>query len=182
VTELRAIRNIALVGFMGTGKSTVGRHVAEELHFTFIDTDELIERAAGKPITRIFSEDGEPAFRQLESAVVHQLESREKCVIATGGGLIMNPTNLESLKRHALVACLWASPDAIWQRTRHQTHRPLLNCEDPLAKIRSLLASREPFYRQADVLVNTEFRSIRDVAHQVVHYFQQSAAKAQPRH
>jgi shikimate kinase len=79
--------------------------------------------------------------------------------------------NLASLKTHALVVCLWASPEAIWERTRGHDHRPLLNDPDPLARIRSLLAEREPYYRQADVLVNTELRSIREVAQQVVHQF-----------
>ena len=182
VKETPTIRNIALVGFMGTGKSSVGRHVAEELRFAFIDTDELLESRAGKPIARIFAEDGEAVFRELESDVVRELESKSGCVIATGGGLIVNPGNLESLKRHALVICLWASPDAIWQRTRHQTHRPLLNCADPLEKIRGLLAAREPAYRQADVLVNTEFRGLREVTHQIIHHFHQSQGKPHVKH
>ncbi len=182
MNETPTIRNLALVGFMGTGKSTVGRHVAEELGFTFLDTDELIEKRAGKPITRIFAEDGEPVFRQLESALVREFEARTGCVIATGGGLIVNPDNLASLKRHALVICLWASPEAIWQRTHHQSHRPLLNCDQPLEKIRTLLAAREPFYRQADVLVNTEFRGQREVTHQIIHHFQQSQGKPHARH
>ena len=108
------IRNLALVGFMGTGKSTVGHHVADDLRFTFLDTDELLEKRADKPIARIFAEDGEPVFRQLESDLVRDLETKTNCVIATGGGLIVNPANLASLKKHALVICLWASPEAIW--------------------------------------------------------------------
>jgi len=81
----------------------------------------------------------------------------------------MDPANLTNLRSHALVVCLWASPEKIWERTRGQGHRPLLNEPDPLGKIRALLAAREPFYRQADVLLNTEMRSIREVAQQVIH-------------
>ena len=156
---------------MGAGKSSVGRLVADHLHFSFLDTDELIEALAGKTISEIFARDGEPAFRELERRVVEELQARTQTVISTGGGLPTNPANLASLKTHALVACLWASPETIWARVRGQTHRPLLNRPDPMAKIRELLAAREPCYRQADVLVNTEMRSVKEVAQQVIHQF-----------
>jgi shikimate kinase len=135
---------------MGTGKSGVGRVVADLMHFTFLDTDHVIEARAGKPISDIFAQDGEPAFRQWERRVVEELTRREKTVIATGGGLPTDPANLTSLKTHGLVICLWASPETIWER---------------------VLAARETHYRQADVLVNTEMRSIREVAQHVIHQF-----------
>src|SRR5215475_13455804 len=156
---------------MGTGKSSVGQLVAGQLHFTFLDTDHVIEARAGKTISEIFAEQGEPVFRGLEKKVVGELTSRKKTVISTGGGLPANPENLASLKTHSLTICLWASPEKIWERVRTQTHRPLLNEPDPLAKIRSLLAERAPYYRQADVLLNTEMRSLKDVATQVIHQF-----------
>lgn len=156
---------------MGTGKSCVGRTAADLMHFTFLDTDHVIEARAGKTISDIFAQDGEPAFRQWERQVVEELTRRQRTVIATGGGLPTNETNLTSLKTHALVVCLWASPEAIWERVRNHDHRPLLNKPDPLAKIRELLTVREPYYRQADVLVNTEMRSVREVAQHVVHQF-----------
>jgi len=156
---------------MGTGKSCVGRLTADLLHFTFLDTDHVIEARAGKPISDIFAQDGEPAFRQWERRIVEELTRREKTVIATGGGLPADPANLASLKTHALVICLWALPEAIWERVRGHDHRPLLNETDPLAKIRELLAAREPCYRQADVLVNTGMRSVREVAQHVIHQF-----------
>lgn len=167
----RRIENLALIGFMGTGKTTVGRLLAEQLHFTFLDTDEQIEANSGKKISEIFAQQGEPVFRELEHQLVEQLAQRTQTVISTGGGLPINPANLASLKTHALVVCLWASPEKIFDRVRNQEHRPLLNDPDPLAKIRSLLAIREPFYRQADVLINTELRSLREVAQQVIHQF-----------
>jgi shikimate kinase len=171
VTGTRAIHNLALIGFMGTGKSSVGRLAAHLLHFTFLDTDQVIEARAGKSISDIFQQQGEPVFREWEQRIVEELTHRKRTVIATGGGLPANPANLESLKTHALVVCLWASPEKIYERVRDHAHRPLLNEPDPLAKVRQLLAAREPHYRQADVLVNTELRTVREVAIQVAHQF-----------
>jgi shikimate kinase len=161
---------------MGTGKSSVGRQVAHLLQFTYLDTDQVIESRAGKSITEIFREDGEPAFRELERRVVQELAFRKRTVISTGGGLPIDERNLTSLRSHALIIGLWASPEKIYQRVRGHQHRPLLNEPDPLAKIRQLLAAREPYYRQADVLVNTEFRNVHEVAQQVVHQFRQAHA------
>ena len=176
MSNARQIQNLALIGFMGTGKSSVGRLAADALHFAFLDTDEMIEEAVGKTITDIFAQQGEDAFREMEGKLVAELSSRTRIVISSGGGLPANSANLASLKSHALVVCLWASPETIFQHIRHQTHRPLLKDRDPMAKIRSLLAAREPFYRQADVLVNTERRSLREVAQQVVHQFRAATA------
>ena len=167
----RKIQNVALIGFMGTGKSSVGRLVADSLRFEYLDTDELIEKCAGKSISRLFEQDGEPAFRDLERQVIHELRNRKGVIISTGGGAGANEVNLGSLKEHALVVCLWASPHIIWARVRTQTHRPLLQGADPEGKIRDLLAVREPFYREADVLLNTEVRSPKEVAQHVVHEF-----------
>jgi shikimate kinase len=178
VTSARAIRNLALVGFMGTGKSSVGRLVAADLRFDFADTDELIEMRAGRFIRDIFAEAGEAAFRRFENEVVAELAARNGVVISCGGGLVVNPDNLISLRSHALVVCLWAAPETIWQRTKHQSHRPLLLDADRPGKIQALLAEREPFYRQADVLVSTELRSVKEVAHQVAHQFRAARQQA----
>jgi shikimate kinase len=164
----RQLVNIALVGFMGAGKSSAGRLVAEQLHFEFLDTDELIQARTGRTIAEIFAGSGEPAFRELERDVVGELASRKRTVISTGGGLPTNPANLAALKEHALVVCLWASPERIWERVRNQSHRPLLQDADPQRKIRELLELRAPFYRQADVLINTDGRSAREVAQQII--------------
>jgi shikimate kinase len=166
------MQNIALVGFMGTGKSCVGRLAAEALQFDFVDTDDLIESQCGLSIEEIFKQQGEGAFRQLEKQVVQNLGRRQKTVIASGGGLVADPENLASLKTHALVVCLWASPETIWERVQSQTHRPLLQTADPLGRIRELLALRDPLYRQADVLIQTGQRSPKEVVQQVLHQFQ----------
>ena len=167
----RQIRNLTLIGFMGTGKSSVGRLVAGALHFTFLDTDDVIEARAGATIQEIFQHHGEPVFREWEHRIVEELTRRNRTVIATGGGLPTDEANLASLKSHSLVVCLWSSAEKIWQRVKGQTHRPLLNNPDPLGKINELLKIRGPFYRQADILINTEFRSLREVTHQVIHQF-----------
>jgi shikimate kinase len=167
----RRIVNLALIGFMGTGKTSVGRLVAELLDFEYLDTDEMIQAATGKTVTEIFKNDGEKNFRALEEKVVAELASHRKTVIATGGGLPTNPKNLANLKSCALIVCLWASPEKIWERVKNQSHRPLLHDTNPQAKIRELLAARAPFYKQADVLLNTELRSVREVAQQIVHQF-----------
>lgn len=167
----RQIQNLVLIGFMGTGKSSVGQLVAGHLHFNFLDTDEMIEARAGRSIPEIFSQAGEGVFRQLETQLVAELGRMQHSVISTGGGLAANEANLASLKQHAFVVCLWASPEMIWERVRGQTHRPLLQTADPLEKIRELLSAREPFYRQADALVNTEQRSVKEVAQHVLHQF-----------
>jgi shikimate kinase len=171
VNNDRRIVNIALIGFMGTGKTSVGRLVAEQLRFDYLDTDEMIQAETGKTVAEIFKMDGEKKFRELEEKIVEEISARTKTVVATGGGLPANPKNLAGLKSHALVVCLWASPEKIWERVRNQSHRPLLHDPNPQAKIRELLAVREPFYKQADVLLNTELRSLREVAQQVVHQF-----------
>src|SRR5580658_6492874 len=130
----RRIVNIALIGFMGTGKTSVGRLVAEQLDFAYLDTDEMIQSATGKTIAEIFSNNGEPVFRALEEKTVEELAGKTRTVICAGGGLPINPHNLASLKTHALVVCLWASPERIWERVRNQSHRPLLHDADPQRK------------------------------------------------
>lgn len=176
----RHIRNVALIGFMGCGKSTVGQALARRLKFEFVDTDRLIEEQAGCSIAEIFARDGEPAFRVRERQVIEGLAARERLVIATGGGAGAQPDLLTHLKSHALVVWLWASPETIWERVRHQTHRPLLQVPDPPARIRELLAAREPVYRQADVLVNVEGRALRQIVAQIAAEFRRAAGGDSP--
>jgi shikimate kinase len=175
MTEGRHFKNIALVGFMGTGKSTVGQLVAGMLGFRFVDTDEMIEGMTGRKVADIFTHEGEAQFREYERHIVEKLEDYSGTVISTGGGLVTKPENLASLKTHSLVVCLWCSPETIFKRVGHQSHRPLLRVENPVERIRTLLREREPAYRQADVLLNSEFRKAREVAMHVVHQFRSVA-------
>ena len=178
----RLFHNLALIGFMATGKSSVGRLVARRLGFEFVDTDALIENRAGKPITRIFADEGEACFRQCERAVVLELKERKHLVISTGGGLAANPANLTSLKEHALVVCLWASAQTIWERARRNAHRPLLQTPNPQGRICELLSARTPFYKQADVLIRSDGRAAKTVANQVFMQFQLAVRDAMPDH
>lgn len=165
---------------MGTGKSSVGRIVANRLHFHFVDTDHLIENQTGKSIAQIFSEEGEASFRLKEEEATKDLEKVVDTVVAIGGGLILNPANVESLRKHALLVCLWASPNSVYARIRSQAHRPLLQTGDPKKTIGELLQHRAPIYRRvADVLMNTEYRSVPEVARHVAHQFLSARMKDQ---
>jgi shikimate kinase len=162
---------------MGTGKSSVARLAAAQLGFYLVDTDALIESRVGMSISDIFAHQGQAGFREYESQVVEELKRYRKTVISTGGGLGADPEHLASLKEHALVVCLWASAQTIWERVRHQTHRPLLQQPDPQAVIRQLLEERGPVYRQADVLISTELRTVQTATHQALHHFQKARSR-----
>ena len=167
---------------MGAGKSTVGGLVADLLDFELVDTDKAIEERQHRRVADIFAEQGEPAFRALEAALVQELGTTEGRVIATGGGLPMNPESFAALKRHSFVACLWASAETVFQRVRYQSHRPLLHAPDPLARIRELLEQRRPVYRQADLLVGVDYRAPIESARYIVGAFRQAAGRTLPRH
>lgn len=176
--EKRQFYNVALIGFMGTGKTTIGRLVAGLLNFGFLDTDHFIEMRAGKKISQIFQEEGEAKFREYEKQAVQEFTQFRRMVFATGGGLGADPENLDSLKQHSLVVCLWASPETIYERVKNQTHRPLLCVPDPLSAIKELLSKREPVYRQADILISTDYFQPRDVAQKIASHFRTARAKA----
>ncbi|MDF1851441.1 MAG: shikimate kinase [Verrucomicrobiales bacterium] len=139
-------RNLILIGFMGTGKTTIGKRVASSLGFRFVDTDARITKAAGKPITKIFEEDGEEAFRALETKILQACAEQSDQVISTGGGIVTQPKNREILARAGFVIWLKASPETIYERIRHNRSRPLLKTTDPQATIRDLLAERSDLY------------------------------------
>lgn len=177
---IRSIRNIALIGFMGVGKTTVGHLLSEMTGYELIDTDRCIERRAGRRITEIFAQEGEEAFRRMERELVAGFEGVSERIISTGGGLVMDPANFASLRRHSLLVCLWATPETIYERVRHQSHRPLLHGPDPLGKIRELLAQRAPVYRKADLMVGVDFRHATDVARHIVRSFRDAQARPLP--
>lgn len=162
------VPNIVLVGFMGTGKSEVGRRLAARLGRVFIDTDTVIEQKMGISIAQLFAEKGEDYFRQQERHVIAQVCQRNGQVIATGGGAIVDPLNAQQLKQNGFVVCLSAAPEVIYERVRRNADRPLLQGEDPLTKIRTLLEARAEAYAQADVTIDTSQRSADEVTDAVM--------------
>jgi len=142
-------RNLILIGFMGTGKTTIGKRVARSLGFRFVDTDQLIARKAGKSIPDIFAHSGEEAFRELETEVLRECAARSGQVISTGGGIVTRPGNLEILRDAGYVVWLKASPETIYDRVRRNRNRPLLHTDDPERTIREMLDQRLDLYRRA---------------------------------
>jgi shikimate kinase len=161
-------RNIILTGFMGTGKSTVGKRVAARVGGEFVDTDALIEQEEGMPISRIFAEKGEAYFRQREAHVIDRVCRGGGRVITTGGGAVADAANAARLKGSGTVVCLTARPEVILERVRGNTDRPLLRGEDPLGKIRALLAARAEAYAKADVMIDTSALAVDDVVEAVL--------------
>jgi len=151
---------------MGTGKSALGRKLAELKGLRFIDSDDVIARGANKPIAQIFADEGEAEFRRMEREFIEHGHPARGCVIALGGGLVAQPGMIEILRARGVLVCLIASPETILQRTKNNPSRPLLNVPDPAARIRELLAAREPFYQRAGTCIMTDGRSLGDlIAH-----------------
>lgn len=148
-------RTIVLAGFMGTGKSSVGRRLAARLGREFVDTDALIEQEAGTSITRIFADRGEAEFRVREKRAVAAAVGEDDRVVAVGGGAILDRENLAAMKAGGPVACLTARPEIVLSRVAHDTGRPLLQGPQPLETIRGLMAERADAYARADVMIDT---------------------------
>jgi shikimate kinase len=162
--------NIALIGFMGTGKSAVGKALAEKLDREFVEMDSLIEEMAGKPIPDIFEQDGEITFRELEIKATKKVAQRSRQVIACGGGMVLNKINVDRLRETSRMVYLKASPRKILKRTSADANeRPLLNVPEPVQRIRELLDFRKPFYeRSADITINTSRLSIDKAADLII--------------
>ena len=161
--------NIILTGFMGTGKTSVGKRLAKRLGWKFVDVDELIEAGAKMPIPRIFSERGETVFRRLERRCISRVVKHRDQVIATGGGAFVDPQSRARLRVSGPVICLTARPAVILARVGRQLFsRPMLaDSANPLARIRALLAQRAKTYAQADVTIDTSDRSVDEVAERI---------------
>ena len=158
--------NIFLVGLMGAGKTTAGKLLAKYLHKTFYDSDHEIERRTGVNIPLIFDIEGEVGFRSRESAVINDLSQKSDIVLATGGGAVLSPENRENLKNRGIVIYLRASVEDLWQRTRHDRNRPLLQTDDPRAKLAQLFEQRDPLYREiADITMDTSKQSAQSLIH-----------------
>ena len=145
--------NIYLVGLMGAGKTTVGRMLAKRLGRLFLDSDHEIVERTGVPIPTIFEIEGEDGFRRREAQTIHELTAGSDLVLATGGGVVINPENRQRLHETGWVVYLNVPPRLLYERTRHDRNRPLLQVEDPLARLEELHALRDPLYREAAHMV-----------------------------
>ncbi|MDD4869977.1 MAG: shikimate kinase [Kiritimatiellae bacterium] len=166
-----SMQNIVLVGFMGTGKTSVGKLLASELKMTFLDMDDVIKERAGKPISRIFAEDGETYFRSLERTLVKDLSCKKGLVIATGGGIVLNPDNISDFTKTGLVVCLLATSETILKRVSGDTNRPLLSGDDKMKKILNLMESRRHLYEAIPHKIDTTNLSLDNVVNQVIKLF-----------
>jgi shikimate kinase len=171
-----SLRTIVLVGFMGAGKTTVGRALADRIGWRFVDADDEAERRAGRTIAEMFASEGEPAFRALEQAVMHDLVLEpDACVIATGGGWAAEPSRVRDLPPTARAVWLHVSPEVAVRRasgegrSRSSPVRPLMEVDDPLEMARSLLAAREPGYAAAGTRIETDGREPGDIVGEILH-------------
>ena len=180
VSSLPPPMNIVLTGFMGTGKSSVGQEVARRLGRPFVDMDVEIEARAGKPISSIFAQEGEAAFRKLETEAVADVAANDNQVIACGGGVVMNKENVSRLKKNSILICLTASPDVILRRvSADDTVRPLLAGRNKDQTIRELLATRQPLYQQAaDIMIDTSDLDVNGVVEQIIVGLEEHAGNA----
>jgi shikimate kinase len=162
--------NIALIGFMGAGKTAAGRVLADRMRKQFVELDAIIAERAGKPIMDIFREDGEIAFRELEIAATKEVADGNNLVIACGGGLVLNRINVDRLRRNGRIVYLTAAPSVILKRTASvKNERPLLETADRVLKIKEMLSFRKPFYEgAADFKINTSRLSVESIVTEII--------------
>ena len=166
-------RNIFLTGLMGAGKSTIGRQLARRLDMDFHDSDQTIEARTGVDIPRIFDIEGEEGFRRREQQIIDELTGLEGIVLATGGGVVLSPENRAHLHERGFVIYLRANAEQLLERTERDTQRPLLQGNDRLARIRELLAEREPFYREvAHLIIDTDGLTVRRTVNNICKHLQ----------
>jgi len=169
--------NIYLVGFMGTGKTTVGRELARRLKRCFADLDDLIELKEGRVIRDIFAQSGEPYFRRIEKEVLKEVARENNFVVACGGGAVLDKENIAAMKNSGAMICLSASADVIFKRTYGHGHRPILNVANPQERIILMLKMRSPFYTQADKVIDTSKLSIKETAARILKIIELASIK-----
>lgn len=162
------MKNIVLTGFMGTGKTEVGRILSRKLGCVLVDADTEIEKEQKMTIAEIFKRYGEPKFRDIEADVIRRLSMMENTIISTGGGAVLRQENMDNLRKNGVIVCLTASPETILKRTSSNNDRPLLQVENPLQKIKELLEFRRPYYEEADIMIDTEGKTPLEVAEEII--------------
>jgi shikimate kinase len=161
--------NIYLVGMMGAGKTTLGRALAQRLRREFVDSDRVLVERTGVPVATIFEIEGEDGFRRRESSLLAELCTRGQCVVATGGGVVLSEENRGLMRASGTVVYLRARVESLWERTRHDSSRPLLATPDPKARLAEILAERDPLYREAaHLVVDTGAQSATALVNRVV--------------
>jgi shikimate kinase len=154
---------------MGAGKTTVGRQLSETLHLEFVDSDHEIQRRTGVDVPTIFEFEGEDGFRGREQAIIDELTGRAGIILATGGGAVLREINRQHLSSRGFVVYLQCTPEQQFERTRRDKNRPLLQTENPLERLRSLMRDRDPLYREiADMVISTEGRNTNSVVREIV--------------
>jgi len=161
------MKNIILLGFMGTGKTAVGKALARELERDFLDIDELIEKESGISISEIFFNFGEEHFRRLEAEKAKEVSKYENTVIATGGGIVLREENMKNLRKNGVLICLSARPEVIIARTKAEKNRPLLDTPYPSETIKELLRFRAPLYARAEAMIDTSDLTIDEVVTEI---------------
>lgn len=164
------MKNIVLMGFMGSGKSSVGRMLTKRLQRPLIDTDQKIEKDYGKKIPEIFAEQGEEGFRKIEQDVIAEVGRMEGVIVSTGGGSVLRKANVDSLRQNGILITLTASPEVIIERVSRKKNRPLLNRPDRDEFIRKLMAERKPFYDVADIVIDTSGNELHEVVRKIIGY------------
>jgi shikimate kinase len=162
------MKNIVLLGFMGTGKTETGKILAKELRFKFVDMDEIIEKETGMSISDIFFNFGEEYFRKLEKDLTKRISVEKGVVIATGGGVVLDDENMENLRKNGILITLNAEASDIYSRLKYKKDRPLLDTPYPEKTIREMLDVRRPRYEMADIIINTSGRSPKEVAEDIL--------------
>jgi len=162
------MKNIILTGFMGTGKTAVGRELSKILDMKLIDVDTEIEKSEKITINEIFKQFGEPRFREIETDMIRKLSESKNAIISTGGGAVLKQENMDILRKNGVIVCLTASSETIFKRTSTNNDRPLLQVENPLERINELLNFRKPFYQKADVMIDTEGKTPLQIADEII--------------
>jgi shikimate kinase len=162
------MKNIVLTGFMGTGKTEVGRELARLLDMKLIDVDTEIEKSQKMTINEIFKEFGEPRFRDVETEMIKKVSENKNIIISAGGGAVLKQENMDTLRKNGIIVCLTATPETILKRTSNNKGRPLLLVGNPLERIKELLNFRKPFYEKADIMIDTEGKTPLQIAEEII--------------
>ena len=168
MTKNKTPKNIFLIGFMGAGKTTVGKILAKKLKLTFIDLDEVIEKELNLTIQEIFSRYGEDFFRDAETKALRSIADKDRYVVATGGGVVLRKENWQIMIANGITVYLRAPAEVLWTRVRNNTSRPLLQVENPFERLCELFTQRSPQYEKADLIVDTENVSPEDVTEEII--------------